>query len=155
MASDHGFVPAGFAVPDGLTAPAFRLVPLGPEHNVADHAAWSASIEHIRATPGFQGRGWPPEEGMTLEENLGDLERHARDFGARTGFTYSVLAPGTDDVLGCVYIYPARDEEHDAAVASWVRATAAELDRELHAVVSRWLADAWPFTTVKYADRAA
>ena len=109
------FVPAGFAVPGGLTAPAFRLVPLGPEHNVADHAAWSASIEHIRATPGFQGRGWPPLEGMTLEENLGDLERHARDFAARTGFTYSVLAPAADDVLGCVYIYPARDEGHDAA----------------------------------------
>ena len=155
MASDDAFVPAGFAVPDGLTAPAFRLVPLGPEHNVADHAAWSASIEHIRATPGFDRGGWPPLEGMTLEENLGDLERHARDFAARTGFTYSVLAPGTDDVLGCVYIYPARDEEHDAEVASWVRASASKLDRELHAVVTRWLADAWPFAAVEYADRAA
>ena len=155
MASDDGFVPAGFAVPDGLTAPAFRLVPLGSEHNVADHAAWSASIEHISATPGFQGRGWPPLEGMTLEENLGDLERHARDFAARTGFTYSVLAPGTDDVLGCVYIYPARGGEHDADVASWVRASVPELDRELHAVVTRWLADAWPFAAVRYADRGA
>ena len=148
------FVPAGFAVPDGLTAPAFRLVPLGPEHNERDHAAWSSSIEHIRATPGFQEGAWPPVNGMTLEENLRDLERHARDFAARTGFTYSVLEPGSDDVLGCVYIYPARDEEHDAEVASWVRASAAELDRELHDVVSRWLADAWPFAAVKYADRA-
>ena len=148
------FVPAGFDVPDGLTAPAFRLVPLGPEHNAADHAAWSASIEHIRATPGFDRGGWPPREGMTLEENLRDLERHARDFAARTGFTYSVLEPGSDDVLGCVYIYPARDEVHDVEVRSWVRASAAELDRELHAVVSRWLADAWPFTAVKYADHA-
>jgi hypothetical protein len=92
---------------------------------------------------------------MTLEENLGDLERHARDFAARTGFTYSVLEPGTDDVLGCVYIYPARDGEHDAEVASWVRASASELDRELHAAVSRWLADGWPFAAVKYTDRAA
>jgi hypothetical protein len=154
MASDDAFVPAGFAVPDGLTAPSFRLVPLGPEHNVADHGAWSASIEHIRATPGFQGRGWPPVEGMTLAENLGDLDRHAGDFAGRTGFTYSVLAPDTGDVLGCVYIYPARDEGHDAEVASWVRASVPELDRELHAVVSRWLADAWPFAAVKYADRA-
>ncbi len=149
------FVPAGFAVPDGLTAPAFRLVPLGPEHNVADHAAWTASIEHIRATPGFADGSWPPLEGMTLEENHGDLERHARDFAARTGFTYSVLAPDADDVLGCVYIYPARDDEHDAQVASWVRASVPELDRALHATVSRWLADAWPFTAVKYADRGA
>jgi hypothetical protein len=155
VASDDSFVPAGFAVPDGLTAPAFRLVPLGLEHNVADHGAWNASIEHIRATPGFQDGSWPPPEGMTLEENLGDLERHARDFAARTGFTYSVLAPATNDVLGCVYIYPARDEGHDAQVASWVCASVPELDVELHAVVSRWLEDAWPFTAVKYADRGA
>lgn len=154
MGSDDAFVPEGFAVPDGLTAASFRLVPLGPEHNLADHGAWSTSIEHIRATPGFRGRGWPPVEGMTLEENRGDLERHARDFAGRTGFTYSVLAPHTGDVLGCVYIYPARDEGHDAEVASWVRASDPELDRELHAVVSHWLADAWPFAAVRYADRA-
>ncbi len=150
----EGFVPADFAVPGGLRSPGFRLVPLGPEHNAADHAAWSASIEHIRATPGFAGRDWPPPEGMSLEANLADLERHARDFAQRRGFTYTVLAPGGDDVLGCVYIYPARDEGHDAEVASWVRATAPELDRELHAVVSAWLAEAWPFSAVRYADRA-
>jgi hypothetical protein len=150
-----GFVPASFAVPDGLAAPSFRLVPLGPEHNVADHRAWTSSIEHIRATPGFQEGAWPPVDGMTLEENLRDLERHAVDFAERRGLTYSVQEPAGDDVLGCVYIYPARDEGHDAQVASWVRATVPELDPELHAVVSRWLADAWPFTAVQYADRGA
>ena len=30
---------------------------------------------------------------MTLDENLGDLVRHAGDFAARTGFTYAVLRP--------------------------------------------------------------
>ena len=40
-------------------------------------------------------------------------------------------------------------------MASWVRASAAELDVELWAAVSRWLEDAWPFTAVKYADRGA
>jgi hypothetical protein len=129
-------------------------VALGPEHNDADHAAWSASIDHIRATPGFHGREWPPVDGMSLEENLADLERHARDFAERAGFTYTVLAPDGDDVLGCVYIYPARDERHDAAVSSWVRADVAELDAVLHAAVTRWLADAWPFAAVDYADRA-
>jgi hypothetical protein len=146
-------VPERFRVPAGLTAPAFRLVALGPEHNAADHAAWSASIDHIRATPGFQGRDWPPVDGMSLEENLADLERHARDFAERLGFTYTVLAPDCDDVLGCVYIYPARDERHDAAVSSWVRADVAELDAVLHAAVSGWLADAWPFAAVDYAER--
>ena len=112
--------------------------------------------EH-RAHPGHPGlprARLAAREGMTLEENLADLERHARDFAERAGFTYTVLAPDTDDVLGCVYIYPARDEGHDADVRSWVRATVPELDRELHAAVSRWLADAWPFAAVEYADRA-
>jgi hypothetical protein len=151
-----GFVPEDFAVPEGLSTRDFRLAPLGPEHNRRDHAAWSASIEHVRATPGFRGRDWPPAEGMSLEENLADLERHARDFEERRGFTYTVLAPDTDDVLGCVYIYPARDEDldHDAQVRSWVRASVPELDRELYASVRRWLADAWPFAVVEYADRA-
>jgi hypothetical protein len=128
-------------------------VALGPEHNAADHAAWSASIAHIRATPGFHGRDWPPTEGMSLHENLADLERHAHDFAERVGFTYTVLAPGGHDVLGCVYIYPSRDERHDADVRSWVRADVAELDGELHAAVAEWLADAWPFAAVDYADR--
>lgn len=140
-------------MPAGLTAPAFRLVALGSEHNTSDHAAWSASIAHIRATPGFLGHDWPPFEGMSLAENHADLARHARDFADRAGFTYTVLAPATDDVLGCVYIYPSRDERHDADVRSWVRGDVPELDAELHAAVSEWLADAWPFTAVDYVDR--
>jgi hypothetical protein len=54
--SDRPFVPADFAVPTGLMAEAFRLEPLGPQHNAADYAAWTASIDHILATPGFAGR---------------------------------------------------------------------------------------------------
>lgn len=127
---------------------------LGPEHNDSDHAAWMASIEHIRATPGFRGHDWPPLEGMSLEENRSDLERHARDYVRRTGFTYTVLAPDAEEVMGCVYIYPSRAERHDADVRSWVRADVAELDAQLHAAVSRWLAGEWPFTAVDYADRA-
>jgi hypothetical protein len=90
---------------------------------------------------------------MSLDENRSDLERHARDYARRVGFTYTVLAPDADDVLGCVYIYPSRAEGHDADVRSWVRADVAELDARLHATVSRWLADDWPFNAVDYADR--
>jgi hypothetical protein len=54
-----------------------------------------------------------------------------------------------------VYIYPAKNDEHDAQVRSWVRADVAELDARLHASVSTWLADRWPFDRVLYADRAA
>ena len=90
------FVPEDFAVPERLSTPSFLLTPLGPEHNVADHVAWSTSIEHIRATPGFNDWDWPPAEGMALDENLADLERHARDF-ADPGGLVSWLVGGEGD----------------------------------------------------------
>ncbi len=146
-----GFIPAGFSPPPGLDSPSFALEPLGPEHNERDHAAWSSSIEHIRATPGFIDRGWPRP--MTLAENLGDLRRHASDFAAREGFTYTVLEPTTRDVIGCVYIYPRADSSGVAEVSSWVRVSHAHLDGPLHDAVRGWLASSWPFGEVDYADR--
>ena len=156
----RAFVPDEFAVPRELVTADFRLEPLGPQHNAADYDAWTSSMAHIRATPGFARWKWPRE--MTPEENLGDLRRHAADFAARTGFTYTVLDPG-GRVVGCVYIYPAKDEEGAPAgeaapgvadVHSWVRADRAELDVPLYAAVSAWLADIWPFAEVRYAPRA-
>jgi hypothetical protein len=144
------FVPADFLVPLRLETPQFRLEPLGPEHNDADYGAWSSSMEHIHATPGWEESSWPRD--MTLEENRADLQRHADDFENRSGFTYTVLEPG-GDVVGCLYIYPAPDDRHDARVASWVRASRAELDRLLWQTVSDWLAAEWPFESVDYAAR--
>lgn len=177
------FVPSDFPVPGELVTARFRLEPLGPQHNAGDYEAWTSSMAHIRATPGFARWKWPRE--MTPEENLGDLRRHAGDFAARTGFTYTVLDPD-GRVVGCVYIYPAKAEEGAPAgegaaggkgpgagggasaaesaevaggaagvadVHSWVRADRAELDVPLYAAVSAWLADAWPFAEVRYAPR--
>jgi hypothetical protein len=157
--SDQFFVPVDFAVPEGLTAEEFRLEPLGPGHNAADYAAWTASIAHIQATPGFAGKAWPHE--MSLAENLRDLERHAQDFAERRGFTYTVLSTGTGEVTGCVYIYPPRSDsegsvsagDHDAAVSSWVRADRAELDPVLYHTVRAWLERDWPFRSIQYAPR--
>lgn len=164
------FVPRSFDPPAGLDHPLFRLRPLGPEHNESDYAAWSSSIAHIRATPGFEGLEWPHP--MTLDENRRDLVRHAEDFAARTGFTYTVLAPADEDgpatVIGCVYIYPGRvdpasgaaadatpDATPDASVRSWVRAADAALDPVLYEAVAEWLADVWPFERVSYAARSS
>jgi hypothetical protein len=156
--SDELFVPEDFAVPEGLIAGEFRLTPLGPQHNEADYAAWTSSIEHIRATPGFGEGNWPHE--MSLADNLRDLQRHARDFAERRGFTYTVLSTGTGDVIGCVYIYPPGSQEPaggerrlHASVRSWVRADHAALDLAVHDAVTAWLERAWPFDSVKYAPR--
>lgn len=96
------FVPPAFEIPLGIETSDFALEPLGPEHNGPDYAAWTSSLEHIAATPGFPWGTWPRE--MTSDENRADLERHAEDFRTRKGFTYTVLDPASRDVIGCVYI---------------------------------------------------
>jgi hypothetical protein len=141
------FVPPDFTVPQTLEGPEFRLEPLGPQHNDADYDAWSSSKEHIHATRGFEDSSWPDDR--TLEDNLRDLRRHADDFAKREGFTYTVLDPA-GEVVGCLYIYPAKDGLHDAHVESWVRATRAELDAPLRETVDAWLRKQWPFERFHY-----
>lgn len=94
-----------------------------------------------------------PAEGMGLERNLADLRRHADDITRRVGFTYSVIEVPSDEVIGCVYIYPTHDSNATAEVHSWVRADRAELDKPLHDAVSVWLITHWPFPAVRYALR--
>ena len=152
MGVERPFVPSGFVVPLALATEQFRLEPLGPQHNDSDYEAWSASVEHIRMTPGWETSSWPDER--SLVDNLRDLQGHADDFENRTGFTYTVLDPATSDVIGCVYIYPDTEGDDDAIVLSWVRATQADRDAALRKLVSRWLAEAWPFERIAYAGPA-
>lgn len=143
-------VPDNFVVPAGLDTDTFVLEPLAERHNASDYAAWTSSMEHIRATSGFVGSTWPRP--MSQAENGADLARHARDFADRTGFTYTVLEPESGDVTGCVYIYPSRRDGYDVDVSSWVRADRAELDKPLYELVCRWLAESWPFQKPDYAE---
>ncbi len=146
------FVPEGFIPPTGLSASEFTLEPLGPQHNESDYAAWHSSISHIQATPGYAGQNWPHD--MTPDQNRGDLVRHAADFAALAGFTYTVLEPGSARVIGCLYIYPLKGVPHGAEVHSWVTEDRAELDVPLYRAVAEWLAgDAWPFERIEYAAR--
>ena len=88
---------------------------------------------------------------MTLEANLKDLVRHAKDFEERRGFTYSIFEG--DDVIGCIYIYPDRRTGHDASVSSWVRESHAELDTAIRDVLSTWIDETWPFSNIHYAGK--
>ena len=152
MTADR-FVPDDFDPPTSLVTERFRLEPLGPRHIEADHAAWTSSIEHIRATPGFPDGDWPPLDGMTLEENLADLRRHADDFARRAGFTFTVLDLADADVIGCVSLYPSRSNAWDVTVQSWVWADRASLEGPLADAVARWLATDWPWTRVDRCGR--
>ena len=143
------FVPDSFVVPRSFAGPGFRLEPLGPQHNDRDYRAWTSSMDHIHATPG-DWRDWPRP--MTIDSNLADLEKHAREFEAREGFTYSVL--DDDQVIGCLYIYPDREKGSDAYVSSWVTADRAGMDAIVWRAVSDWLVEQWPFETFRYAERS-
>jgi hypothetical protein len=144
-------VPDDFVVPTELRSTSFRLEPLGPDHNARDHEAWMSSIAHLQTTPGFEGRGWPPDEGFSAEQNLGDLVEHADEFERRVAFAYSVLEPDSDKVIGCVYIDPGV-RDGIASVRSWVRADVAELDAPLREAVRDWVAESWPFEAIEYAE---
>jgi hypothetical protein len=67
------FVPDEFDPPVGVTTPQFWLEPLGPQHDEADYASWTSSMQHIRDTPGFATGSWPHK--MTIDQNRdpGDL----------------------------------------------------------------------------------
>lgn len=148
MPEARAFVPSDFQPPTGFATVDFRLEPLGPEHNDRDYAAWTSSVEHIRSLPGYPDGRWPRQ--MSLEENLGDLERHARDFAVGKGFTYTVLDLD-DDVVGCVYVYPSNDRVHDTTVLSWLRQSQAAHEQTFRQAIAGWLVSAaWPFENPQY-----
>jgi hypothetical protein len=142
------FVPTDFEVPLTFDGPGFHLEPLDPVHNERDYQAWMSSIEHIKATRGMDWRSWPRP--MTLQENMADMEMHAKEFTDREGFTYSIL--DGDMVIGCVYILPSKDN-HDAVVRSWVTKSRPEMDTVVWETLSNWLATEWPFGELFYASR--
>lgn len=135
------FVPPEFVVPTSLEGDGFRLEALGPQHNERDHAAWMTSIDHIRSIPAFTDAEWPFI--MSLERNQEDLEGHARDFENRSGFTYSIL--DGDEVIGCMYLYPSEEPDHDANMKLWLTKNRSEMTRAVGDALSAWLETEWPF----------
>jgi hypothetical protein len=148
------FVPTDFSPPQPPSGDGFALIPLRLDHNEGDLAAWSSSVDHIHATPGFSGHPWP-DEPMTLVRNAGDLREHEIDFAQGRGFTYSVVSQTDGEVIGCVYIYPSTKEGVEADVRSWIRVSQASLDAPLYQTVVRWLRTDWPFSTFDYAPRGS
>lgn len=144
----QSFIPDDFKPPTSFEGLGFRLEPLGPKHNERDYEAWTSSMQHIHDTPGDWGK-WPHP--MTLDENMDDMEKHAREFADREAFTYSIL--DGDDVIGCLYIYPDQKGEAEAYVSSWVRESRADMDAVVWRAVSAWLRSDWPFASLRYASR--
>ena len=133
-----------FTVPIPPDAELMAFAVLGPEHNESDLDAWTSSMDHIHATPGFRPDGWP-QRPYSLEENRADLDEHRDHHRRRLDFAWTVLdpaRPGT--VIGCVYLKPDRTGEADGEALAWLRADRADLEPAFRQHLREWFATAWP-----------
>jgi len=150
------FYPPGAAVPETLRTDRLLLRPLRAADAELDFEAVMSSAEQLRR---WSQSDWPADD-FTLAGNLADLQRHEREHGERSAFTFTVLAPAATRCLGCVYITPLPRQAarlcagaaYPARVGFWVRTSelAAELDRHLLATLRQWLAEAWAFDCILF-----
>src|SRR5262245_51027538 len=104
------FYPADAVVPERLETPEFVLRPL----TVAD---CERDFEAMRSRENF--------DGLSLEENRRDIERHEDEHRRRVAFTYTVFDAANERCLGCVYIVAmpegAREFEQEGLASFWLR----------------------------------
>ncbi len=139
-------VPGDFIVPDSLEHSLFRLKPLTQAEAEADYRAVMDSREELQQL--FAG-DWPSPD-FTLAANREDIATLEDQFAARKTFTYTVLDPAGQEVLGCVYLESAEQPGFDAAVIYWTRTGGALTDATLAEALSEWIEEAWPFTRVQF-----
>ena len=141
--SNTPFVSDDFEVPLLLETNAYRLRMLSVDDVDKDYEAVMSSAEHLKDV--WPESGWP--DGLTLEHNLNDLDRHQREFLDRIAFAYTVVELDESRVIGCLYIDPTSKRGYDAEVYFWARESELEsgLDERLYRDVKRWLASHWPF----------
>ena len=137
-------VPDEHAVPERLEHERFTLRMLAVTDVVKDFAAIN---QRVRAD------GTPdPWNETTFLENLADLGWHETEFRIRRSFAYTMVRPDESEVIGCVYLYPPKDESHDVLVRYWVTRAAWEegLYDALDGAVREWIESTWPFERPAY-----
>ncbi len=71
-----------------------------------------------------------------------NLERHEEEMIRGEKFVYTVLSREQTEVLGCIYIFPSRWDDHDAEISMWTTEDAynegLEAALELCSTESNW-----------------
>jgi len=145
------FIPHDFPIPETIVFENYRLEKLSPEVAEIDYDAVMSSKERLR-TVFAEKTDWP-EDNMSLEDNIIDLERHESEFILRKAFAYTVLNPTRDRCIGCVYIDPTLNPHYDSEVYVWVRDSEVLLDEELYSDVQNWIRNDWPFKNIVFPGR--
>lgn len=162
------FHPPEVNVPEEMYEGSFLLRPLQSAHVELDYDAVMEDPAYLRT---WSQSSWPAND-FTLSENLKDLERHEREHREGIAFTYTVLSPGSERCLGCVYITPLDvriaasripaakrpdPETFSADVCFWVRPSEIPLDLDYRLLLSlkAWLAGEWRFDSIFIHTSAA
>jgi hypothetical protein len=153
-------VHSSFVPPESANLDGFTLEVLGPRHAAADFLAVASSKEQIRHVFGPEN-DWPGA-GITFEQNLADLERHADEFERRAAFAYAMLKSPAEYV-GCLYIKPVKSRTvqdrrktlFDAQAFFWLSSVQNSLSEfVVHAQLAQWLDDHWPFRSMAWPGRS-
>jgi tetratricopeptide (TPR) repeat protein len=146
------FVPDDFVAPAQLDTDSLYLRPIAASDAELDYPAVMGSIEHIKKTLG--SRSWPRPD-LTLEEDRQSLALHEEEMKRGEAFVYTVMDPEQTEIIGCVYIFISRWDDHDAEVSMWTTRTAFDdgIDPIVFETVKEWIAAEWPFEKVVYVGR--
>lgn len=137
-------MPEGFEVPGRVEHERFTLRMLSVTDVAKDFAAINGRVL-ADGTP-------DPWDDTPFLVNLAELGWHETEFKLGRSFAYTVVRPDESAVLGCVYLYPPRGDDHDVDVRWWVTREAWDegLYDELERLVRDWVERAWPFAQPKW-----
>ena len=141
----------GFNPPLEITLGNFSLEALQPKHNERDFEALTSSRDHLRKT--MDPKDFWPDDVKSLEDNLRDLTKDFQEFQDRLTFRYAILTQNKSSYDGCLYIRPAKSEQHECCVEFWFKTTQQHLEDEFHEKAKVWLFNTWGFREVAFPGR--
>ena len=147
----RSITPMGFDAPIEYITKKFVLRPLTIDYVDEDYEVVMSSVDHLYKL--MDNSEWP--KGLTLEENLIDLGWHQREFTLGHSFTYTVLSPESNKIIGCCYIYPSANPQYEVQVFYWIKENLLKdgLESELGITIKSWLEESWPFKRIDFPGR--
>ncbi len=112
------FSDAGGQVPaSDIVEKEFVLSPLRPEFAEMDYRTITKNRVYLRRIMGWGD--WPADN-MTIEDDTIDLARHYRQFLDNKAYAFAVLSPDRRKLIGCVYLFPVRQNLSSVKIHYWV-----------------------------------
>ena len=133
--------------------PSHHLRPIRGSDAAIDYPAVMSSRQRLWTIFG-EPHGWPAAS-LTYEEDLADLLRHEAEMVAHLSFNYALFDEEETALAGCVYIDPPERVGADADISYWVvdALVGTPLASSLDTVVTRWIAESWPFANPRFIGR--